>query len=53
MLDYIAICVNKKNLRLRMGEKGGMDIWTPVDVFETDEGLKLVIAPRLHHGSEI
>ena len=53
LLDYIAICVNKKNLRLRMGEKGGMDIWTPVDVFETDEGLKLVIAPRLHHGSEI
>jgi hypothetical protein len=53
LLDFIAFFVNKKSVRLRVGERGAMDIWTPIDVFETDEGLKLVIAPRLHHGSEI
>ena len=53
LLNYVADCISKKTLGLRTGERGVMDIWTPIVAQQTDEGLRLEIAPRLHQEDEL
>ncbi|MFC2142133.1 hypothetical protein ACFLR7_04280 [Acidobacteriota bacterium] len=53
LLIYIAQCIRNRTLRLKSGEGGVLDIWNPIDVRETDDGLRLELAPRLHPEDEL